>query len=89
MINTVIVEDNIYMQNHLSSMLAGDESIVKPDRHVIRFIQENSDSPVKSQEEIQLVMEQTTSILRNTYPKLTVRYLDNLIWDYQRHKKNS
>ena len=25
MINTVIVEDNIYMQNHLSSMLAGDE----------------------------------------------------------------
>ena len=70
-------------------MLAGDESIVKPDRHVIRFIQENSDSPVKSQEEIQLVMEQATSILRNTYPKLTVRYLDNLIWDYQRHKKNS
>ena len=25
MINTIIVEDNIYMQNHLSSMLAGDE----------------------------------------------------------------
>jgi len=25
MINTIIVEDNIYMQNHFSSMLAGDE----------------------------------------------------------------
>ena len=25
MINTIIVEDNIYMQNHLSSMLSGDE----------------------------------------------------------------
>ena len=25
MINTIIVEDNIYMQNHVSSMLAGDE----------------------------------------------------------------
>ena len=25
MINAIIVVDNIYMQNHLSSMLAGDE----------------------------------------------------------------
>ena len=65
-------------------MLAGDESRVKPDRHVIRFIKETCDVQKLSDDDVQAIMTGAVERLRPRYPKITVRYLDNLIWEYQR-----
>lgn len=71
-------------------MLAGRSDEVKPDRHVVNFIQNVfphlSMSP-KYHDAIKQTMHETVHLLQSKYPTLTERFLDVLIWEYMRNKK--
>ena len=64
-------------------MLAGSEDICKPDRHIRRFVEpilgENS-----TDEEIQKLFIYACNEMKKDFPRITVRLLDNKIWDYQK-----
>jgi len=66
-------------------MLAGNESYVKPDTHVRRFVGNALTSSSLAPEALaaQLVKEAAIR-LRLTYPSLTEAGLDYAIWDFQR-----
>lgn len=67
-------------------MLAGDDSLAKPDRHVIRFIEKHLGFKPTITEAQQLLTD-VVSILSSTYPNITVRLLDYTIWDASAHNK--
>jgi hypothetical protein len=64
-------------------MLAGDESYIKPDRMIIRFIERCIGKSVNVMSAIALVID-AHNILIHDFPKLTLRMLDHEIWKYQR-----
>ena len=69
-------------------MLAGDENLIKPDRMICRFIAkslqiEKEPSPSEAEK---IFREAFISISAN-YPKITPRFLDYLVWDFQRKVK--
>ena len=65
-------------------MLAGDDSLAKPDRHILRFINKFTGlSP--SAEDAQNLLSKTVEHLNPKYPNITVRLLDYTIWDYMAH----
>ena len=67
-------------------MLAGDDSLAKPDRHVLRFIEKHLGyKPTIS--EAQQILTSTVNVLSFTYPNITVRLLDYTIWDASAHNK--
>lgn len=69
-------------------MLAGDENRCKPDVHIHRCICDSCGEDV-SDEECQTILTEAVSILRGTYPSLTVRQLDSIIWqEYQSRNRN-
>lgn len=65
-------------------MLIGDENRCKPDRHLVGFV---SDVLAKKYQhsEISELIYAVYNILKTTHSNLTVRYLDYLIWNYQRN----
>ncbi len=65
-------------------MLAGDLHTVKPDRHLISFIQKGLGVASVSYDEAQTIAEETVKLLKLKYPNLTERFLDVLIWEYMR-----
>lgn len=67
-------------------MLAGDDSLAKPDRHVLRFIERHLGFKPTVTEAQQLLTD-VVSILSSTYPNITVRLLDYTIWDASAHNK--
>lgn len=67
-------------------MLAGKADEVKPDRHVIKFV--NRVFPkVNDHDEIKRIISESVELLRVKYPKLTARFLDCIIWDHMRSPK--
>lgn len=64
-------------------MLAGNDNICKPDRMLHRFVASISGRKM-SDDELQLVLAEACEILKKEFPSLTVRILDNQIWQYQR-----
>lgn len=64
-------------------MLTGSESDVKPDRMIGRFVQAALGRSL-GVEETAVLLAETCALLAQTYPNLTPRKLDNLIWEYQR-----
>lgn len=69
-------------------MLAGNDNLAKPDRHVLRFI-ERYTGKKPTVPEAQKLLEKTVDILKPQYPDLTVRLLDYTIWNYMAHEKQS
>lgn len=68
-------------------MLAGDANEVKPDRHMVNFMRRYFPyltMSVKDHPEIKSIIKTTVSELQKTYPMLTERFLDVLIWDHMR-----
>lgn len=68
-------------------MLAGDYNLIKPDRHMVRFINKefpNLTMDVKDHAAIKNIIEQTVLVLSAKYPNLTPRFLDYLIWEYMK-----
>ena len=70
-------------------MLAGDSNLIKPDRHMARFINKefpNLTMDAKDHAAIKNIIELTVSVLSTKYPNLTPRFLDYLIWEDMKNK---
>lgn len=68
-------------------MLAGSDDLIKPDRMIIRFL-ENITGVKLSLENCQLILTAVTERLKNKGFNITAKKLDNLIWSYQRTLQN-
>lgn len=66
-------------------MLAGDESLIKPDRWIKKFIKDAIGKAANDQE-AQILLSSTCEIMKIQYPNITPRLLDHEIWNYQRNK---
>jgi hypothetical protein len=66
-------------------MLAGDENQVKPDRMILRFINDCIGRHV-SADEAGCLLQGSCKILAKALPTITPRSLDHAIWTYQRKK---
>ena len=62
-------------------MLTGDENTIKPDRMVVRFIEQATHRGYNPQQMTRLVIA-ACRILQTDYPHLTPRTLDHLIWKH-------
>lgn len=60
-------------------MLAGSSDFIKPDRMIIRFLENALNRKVQLDEAIYLLKE-TTKDLKNQFPDITPRLLDHQIW---------
>lgn len=68
-------------------MLSGDSTLIKPDRHMVRFINKefpNLTMDARDHQTIKDIIEQTVSVLSVKYTNLTPRFLDYLIWEYMK-----
>jgi hypothetical protein len=64
-------------------MLAGNENFIKPDRMVIRFLQEATGKLYRPTECHDFLIAVTEELNKKGY-EITPRKLDSLIWNYQR-----
>lgn len=62
-------------------MLAGDNSITKPDRHIINYLSQCTGLNV-DKKEAQVLLEQVVKELHAKYKNLNVRLLDHIIWKH-------
>lgn len=65
-------------------MLAGSKNLIKPDRMVIRFLQ-NASGKKFNLEDCQIVLTAVTLQLNEKNFKVTPQLVDNAIWNYQRN----
>jgi hypothetical protein len=73
-------------------MLAGDSKEAKPDRHMANFIRgiyPHISMATKHHDEIKTIMKDAVASLQTTYPNLTVRFLDYLIWEHMKNKSQN
>jgi len=64
-------------------MLAGSDDLIKPDRMILRFL-ENILKEKISLKDCQVILTGVTEQLKNNGFNITAKKLDNLIWNYQR-----
>lgn len=64
-------------------MLVGNDDVCKPDRMLHRFVS-NISGRRMTDDELQIVLTQACEELKSEFPTLTVRILDNQIWQYQK-----
>lgn len=67
-------------------MLSGDDSYSKPDRHILRFLKEQTGREFNVPQ-AQAIISNIAKILQDKYPQMTVRLLDYSIWNYMSHRK--
>ena len=63
-------------------MLAGYSNLCKPDRMMHRFVKRYY--PDAKESEIQKLLESAVDNLKGNYPNMTVRWLDNAVWKYEK-----
>jgi hypothetical protein len=66
-------------------MMGGSERHVKPDRMVVRFISRVLNRRVHECE-VQDLVHGAAYLLHFTYPHITPRILDNILWSYERSR---
>ncbi|MFC1516738.1 hypothetical protein ACFL7E_08285 [Thermodesulfobacteriota bacterium] len=64
-------------------MMSGADDLIKPDRHVLNFVNTGLGKRLNLHVAENVVYE-TYQTLKLKYPHLTARLLDNVIWNYQR-----
>jgi hypothetical protein len=64
-------------------MLVGEKNYIKPDRMIMRFVEQVTGKTFSIEEVTQLIIG-ACDILVKDYPILTPRLLDHMIWNYQR-----
>lgn len=70
-------------------MLCGNEGLVKPDRHIIRFVSMALNRPTLTNQELKeipMLFENACQIFRKEHPCITPRRLDYIIWSFMRRK---
>lgn len=69
-------------------MLAGSDNFVKPDRMIIRYIENaigrSAGSEQKALDEARLLLPLATAILKRRFSHLTPRLVDHALWQFQR-----
>ncbi|WP_291111921.1 hypothetical protein [Flavobacterium sp. UBA4120] len=65
-------------------MLAGSDELIKPDRMILRFLENISGEKV-SLKDCQVILAAVADQLKNNGFNITPKKLDNLIWNYQRN----
>jgi hypothetical protein len=65
-------------------MLTGSKNEIKPDRMVLSFITDGTGRNLSCDEALVLVRTTVDALKVKGYDHLNARYLDNLIWNYQR-----
>lgn len=63
-------------------MLCGDENNLKPDRHIVNFLNIHCSISI-NKDNAEAVMKAILDELTKRYPSLTMRKLDFVIWQYQ------
>ena len=71
----------------LSAPWEYSKNLIKPDRMVIRFLENGLKRKVDPIESSQIIAD-TCEYLRNKYPELTPLIMDNRIWEFQRNQKD-
>ena len=66
-------------------MLAGNNTLIKPDRMIIRYV-ESITSEKLSEEKIISLLEDAASILSKDYSNINPRSLHHEIWKFQREQ---
>lgn len=64
-------------------MLASDDNLIKPDRMIIRFLEQAIQRKV-SLEEAMLLLQKTSKLLQIKYHNMNPRLLNYQIWNYVR-----
>ncbi|WP_037912798.1 hypothetical protein [Sulfobacillus thermosulfidooxidans] len=64
-------------------MLAGTDQMIKPDRHVLRYLNSALNRQITGQE-AQYLIQTAAEQLQSRYPKASPRRLDYTIWTFQR-----
>lgn len=67
-------------------MLAGSDELIKPDRMIVRFLENISGEKV-SLNDCQVILSEVANQLKEDGFNITPKKLDNLIWNYQRDIK--
>lgn len=67
-------------------MLAGDDTHIKMDRMMNRFLM-TSIGEIPTKHKARTLIIDAVKILKNKYPNLTPKMLDHQIWLYQRNLK--
>lgn len=70
---------------HYFYMLAGSDDFCKPDRHVLRFIEQHTTEKLTATE-AQRLLSETVARLKPSHLTLTVRLLDYTIWNSMAHR---
>jgi hypothetical protein len=70
-------------------MLTGSKDQIKPDRMVLGFIKDATGLSLSATEALSLIQQTVEGLKKKGYFHLNERYLDNLIWNYQRIRKSS
>jgi hypothetical protein len=70
-------------------MLAGSDNFIKPDRMVIRFLEHATNRKGIPITEASALLIGAADELRGTFPHLTPRLLDYLVWNFQREKPSN
>ena len=73
-------------------MLCGDEGLVKPDRHIIRFVSMALNRPTLTNQELKeipMLFKDACQLLKKEQFSITPRRLDYIIWNYMRQGKKS
>ncbi|MGG7035768.1 MAG: hypothetical protein ACI7YS_11340 [Flavobacterium sp.] len=65
-------------------MLAGSDELIKPDRMIVRFLENISGEKV-SLNDCQVILTEVSNQLKKNGFNITPKKLDNLIWNYQRN----
>lgn len=63
-------------------MLVGEETLIKPDRMILRFLSDVLQREVNTAQ-AQTLLTKTVTQLRGSYPLLTARSLDHAIWRHE------
>lgn len=67
-------------------MLTGSDRHIKPDRMVIRFIEQAINWRHLSSQDAQRLAEETLKLLQPRFTNLTIREMDYVIWTYERSR---
>lgn len=66
-------------------MLSGNDKLIKPDRHVLRFFDGNYEDK-NDREQAQKIVNQVVIELKPKYPDITARKVDYMIWNYMSNR---
>lgn len=68
-------------------MLAGSSDLIKPDRMIVRFLENTLQRKVHISE-CQHIISEVCKLIKQSHHYMTPKILDNVIWQYQRSQQN-